>query len=153
MFSLLLLAALASPKPLDPSDPESLVANIICGEAGNDDALGMLVAHVIENRMALLDGTRKEKIVKVLMAPKQFNGRCRIKEPTYVRVLARQLVNGDMKQVWKPAWMNRRVRWFTEEATASKWLKKVGKKRPPSWLSSVKVSKRFKGVYFFEKNL
>jgi hypothetical protein len=46
MFSLLLLAALASPKPLDPSDPESLVANIICGEAGNDDALGMLLIPV-----------------------------------------------------------------------------------------------------------
>lgn len=152
MFSLLLLAALASPKPLDPSDPEGMTVNVICGEAGNDEALATLVAHVIDNRMALLPGTRKEKVVEVLMAPKQFNGRCRIKASAHVRLVAKALINGEMSSHWKPAWMNRRVRWFTEDATAKKWLKKVGKKKPPSWLSSVKVSKHFNGVYFFEKN-
>lgn len=151
MLPLLLLAALASPKPLDRNDPESVAANIICGEAGNDDALATLVAHVIDNRMALIDGTRKEKVVEVLLAPKQFNGRCHIKEPVHARFLAKALISNTMSQQWKPKWMTRQVRWFTEDATAKKWLKKVGKKHPPSWLSSVKVAKRFNGVYFFEK--
>lgn len=152
MIALFLVAALLAPieqRPgaeLEEVAAELFAADVICGEAGADEALGMLVAHVIDNRMADLPGRRAEKLARVLAAPHQFNGRCKIPMPAWAPHLAEALVSGRIRTYWKPAWMKPDVKWFTDRASARRWM---NWKHRPRWIRGLRKVKDFNGMVFF----
>lgn len=153
MIALFVFLALASPEKrpgdaLQVAETERLAADIICGEAGADEAVGMLVAHVIDNRMSDLAGRRADKLRTVLTVPHQFNGRCKIPMPNWAPYLARQLVTGGIRTVWRPRWLKQDVKWFTERKSAERWLKW---KHKPRWLRGLRKVKTFNGMVFFGK--
>lgn len=154
MIALFIFLALASPEQrpgdaLKVAEAERLAADILCGEAGRDEALGFLVAHVIDNRMSDLAGQRVDKLITVLTAARQFNGRCKIPMPEFGPYLAHALVTGEVRRVWRPAWLTADVKWFTDAKSAARWL---SWKHKPKWLRGLRKVKTFNGMVFFGKD-
>lgn len=144
--------ALFSPLKAEDTAAFDLATNVICGEGGNDEVLAVLWGHLINNRMRLLPGARRDKIQKVLLEDGQFNGRCKLKKiPDFVPWVAKALLTGAINDFGRPVWFTDNVRWATEKKTAEKWLKRMKWKSPPTWLRSVRKAGEVNGVVFFEK--
>ena len=149
MIGLFFVLALATERPHNAekiAEAQRLAADILCGEAGRDEAVGMLVAHVIDNRMRDLPGVRVDKLLTVLKEPHQFNGRCRIPMPNWAPFLARGLVTGTIRSVWRPRWLKQDVKWFTERKSAEKWS---SWKHRPKWMRGLRKVRTFNNVVFF----
>jgi hypothetical protein len=141
--------AFPSKRVVKVAEAERLAADIICGEVGRDEYLSFMVAHVMDNRMNDLAGRRVDKLITVLTAPRQFNGRCKIAMPEFGPYLAHALVTGEIKRFGRPVWLTPDVKWFTDEKSAARWL---SWKHKPKWLRGLRKVKTVNGMVFFGKD-
>ena len=139
----------APPPPIEDT-ARALAADVICGEAGNDEVLSSLVANVIINRMDRRGGPRATKIISILSAPRQFNGRCsnRGREAgDWHRWLAGVLVTGDLDQIrrGRPRWLTDKVVEFTETRGECAFAKAKKGRACGQWRRGRKLVFRYTG--------